>query len=121
MDNKVSEVIEKWNKLTNEAQIGLSSSNTLFPVAIQLASKTIGLDLVSVQPMDYYGLTKEERERLESEIKQENRDNKIDSYVDGKEYIEKSIKDHPDYKPGPKMNLMYLDFVYGSQSNDSEI
>ena len=86
-------------------------STPFLPLAMSVAAKTIGFDLVSVQPMEYDGLTKEERERLEAEIKQENRDSKIDSIVEGKEYTEKSIKDHPDYKPGPKANLMYLDYL----------
>lgn len=93
------------------------TSTPFLPLAMNLSAKTIGFDLVSVQPMDYDGLTKEERERLEAEIKQENRDSKIDSIIEGKEYTEKSIKDHPDYKPGPKANLMYLDYLYGATNS----
>jgi hypothetical protein len=50
-------------------------------------------------------------------IKQENRDLKIDSIVEGKEYTEKTIKDHPEYKPGPKANLVYLDYTYGATNS----
>ena len=65
----------------------------------------------------YENISLEERKRLEAEIKQENRDGKIDSIVEGKEFTEKTIKDHPDYKPGPKSHLMYLDYVYGGATS----
>lgn len=120
------ELLKKWRTLLN----GLTQSNDLqsnqlvsehqgfesdypgiLPLAKKVAAQTIGLNLVSVQPID--GLTKQERERLEAEIKQENRDAKIDTIVEGKEFTEKTIKDHPDYKSGPQLDLIHLDFKYG--------
>ena len=75
------------------------------------------MDLVSVQPLPGPGgNTKEEMDRIQAEIKAENRQGKIDSVIENKEYKEKEIKDHPDYK-GPNIDLIYLDFKYGSTSS----
>ena len=87
----------------------------LFPVAMKIAAKTIGQDLVSVQPMTGPGgMSKEERERIEAEIKQKNRDGKIDSLIEGTEYKEEKLEQHPDYKPGSGGQLFYMDYTYGS-------
>lgn len=88
----------------------------ILPVAMRVASKAIGMDLVSVSPLPPPGISSEKLKEIESEIKQENRDAKIDSLVEGKEYVEKTIEDHPDYVSRPSPNLMYLDFKYGTQS-----
>jgi hypothetical protein len=111
---------QEFESNTTLSDLGNGENNlqgSFLPIAMKVAAKTIGFDLVSVQPMEYDGLSEEERRRLEGEIKQENRDSKIDSIVEGKEYTEKTIKDHPDYKPGPKSHLMYLDYVYGGATS----
>ena len=64
-------------------------------------------------------MSSEKYKEIEAEIKQENRDNKIDSLVEGKEYVEKKVEDHPDFVSGPKIDLLYMDFVYDSSSNSS--
>lgn len=92
---------------------------SILPMAMRVASRTIGLDLVSVSPLAGPGMSSEKRKELEAEIKQENRDSKIDSLVEGKEYVEKTIEDHPDYVPGPTMDLLYMDFKYGSSTQSS--
>ena len=92
---------------------------SILPMAMKLSAQTIGMDLVSVSPLPGPGMSTEKYKEIEAEIKQENRDNKIDSLVEGKEYVEKKIEDHPDFVPGPKIDLLYMDFVYGSSSNAS--
>lgn len=75
--------------------------------------------LVSVQPMSGSGgISQEEMDRIKSEIKAENRDGKIDHILEGKEFKEKDVTDHPDYK-GPI--LFYLDYKYGgTTSSDTD-
>jgi hypothetical protein len=88
---------------------------SIFPMATKIAAQTIGLDIVTVQPLSApmgMGNSEEERKRIEAEIKSENREGKIESVLEGKEYKEKTIKDHPDYKEGT--GLFYLDFKYNS-------
>ena len=132
------EIMKKWapilgsmgmtgSQLDNLTQLAENQSNqileetktedfsSLFPVAMKIATKTIGMDLVSVQPMSNPGgMSKEERERIEAEIKQKNRDGKIDSLIEGKEYTEKKVEEHPDYKPGSGGQLFYMDYTYAS-------
>jgi hypothetical protein len=92
---------------------------SILPMAMRVASKSIGMDLVSVSPLPGPGMSSEKRRKIEAEVKQENRDGKIDSLVEGKEYVEKTIEDHPDYVPGPSMDLLYLDFKYDSSTQSS--
>ena len=88
---------------------------SLFPVAMKIAVQTIGQDLVSVQPMTGPGgMSKEEKERIEAEIKQKNRDGKIDSLIEGTEYKEERLEGHPDYKPGSGGQLFYMDYTYST-------
>jgi hypothetical protein len=92
---------------------------SILPTTMKLSAQTIGMDLVSVSPLPGPGMSSEKYKEIEAEIKQENRDNKIDSLVEGKEYVEKKVEDHPDFVSGPKIDLLYMDFVYGSSSNSS--
>lgn len=87
--------------------------SSILPMSMKVAAQTIGLNLVPVVPMG--GKTQEEIERIESEIKAENRDGKIESLIEDKEYVEKKREDHPDWsKGGPSGQLFYLDYKYGS-------
>jgi hypothetical protein len=63
------------------------------------------------------GVSKEERERIEAEIKQKNRDGKIDSLIEGTEYKEEKVEQHPDYKPGSGGQLLYFDYTYNSSTH----
>ena len=91
---------------------------SLFPVAMKIVSQTIGQDLVSVQPMNGpSGMSKEEKERIESEIKQNNRDGKIDSLIEETEYKEEKLEQHPDYKHGGGGQLFYMDYTYNSPTH----
>ena len=91
---------------------------SLFPVAMKIVSQTIGQDLVSVQPMTGPGMSKEKKERIEAEIKQKNRDGKIDSLIEETEYKEEKLEQHPDYKPdGGGGQLFYMDYTYNSPTH----
>lgn len=135
------EIMKKWtpilasmgmtgSQLDNLSQLAENQSNqileetkteefpSLFPMAMKISAQTIGMDLVSVQPMaGPGGMSKEERERIEAEIKQENRDSKIDALVEGTEYNEKKVEEHPDYKPGSGGQLFYMDYTYNSPTH----
>ena len=78
---------------------------TLLPVAMKIAARTIGLDLVSVVTM---GGSPD----LVDEVKSINRDRKIEAITEDKPYEEMKVQDHPDYK-GPSGNLFYMDYSYG--------
>jgi hypothetical protein len=110
-DNKINQILE--SNTDNEFP-------SLLPMAMKITAQTIGQDLVSVQPMDGPGgMSKEERERIEAEIKQKNRDGKIDSLIEGTEYKEEKLEEHPDYKSGFGQ-LFYLDYTYGDESEKEE-
>lgn len=88
---------------------------SILPMAMRVASKTVGLDLVSVKPLDSFN-TDEELERMKNEVKAENRERKIDALTENKDFEEMKVEEHPDYKTGPKPKLFYLDFQYGTAS-----
>lgn len=110
----MSQYVEKQQSIENSNNLGLFPS--FLPIAMRVSAQTVGMNLVSVSPMPMSGLSTEEVERIENEIKQENRDSKIDSIVSGKEYVEKKKEDHPDWVNGPKINLCYLDYQYGGST-----
>jgi hypothetical protein len=95
---------------------GESSFNVL-PMAMKVAAKTVGFDLVSVVPMG--SNTGDELDRIQAEVKAENRDRKIESVVDGKEYEEMKVQDHPDFKAGPRGELFYMDYAYAHSATSS--
>ena len=87
---------------------------SLLPIAMKISAQTIGLDLVPVQPMTGPGgMSQKERERIEAEVKGENRDGKIDALIEGKDFKEMKPEDHPDWKQG---NLYYMDYTYDGDS-----
>jgi hypothetical protein len=104
---------ERDNKINQILESNTDEFPSLLPMAKKIVSQTIGLDLVPVQPMSGPGgMSQEERERIEAEVKRENRDGKIDALVEGKEYTEKIVEEHPDYKSGGGQ-LFYFDYKYG--------
>ena len=110
-ENQSKQILEE-NTLTSE-----DSNNTefpsLLPIAMKVASKTVGLDLVQVQPLASPGMSQEEVDRINNEVKKENRDGKIDALIEGKDFKEMKPEEHPDWKPGPVGKIMYMDFKYG--------
>ena len=85
------------------------SGITLLPMAMTVASQTIGMDLLSVQPMSAPSHENEEdrlkRERLNKRISLFNKLNKI------KEGEYEKIEQKP--QPNIGSQLIYLDFKYG--------
>ena len=113
----LSQLAENQSKQILEENTSLENTNTefpsLLPIAMKVASKTIGLDLVSVQPLASPGMSQEEIDRINNEVKKENRDGKIESIIDGKEFKEMKPEDHPDWEKLPTGKLFYIDFKYG--------
>ena len=114
----LSQLAENQSKqILEENTLSSEDTNTefpsLLPMAMKVASKTIGLDLVSVQPLASPGMSQEEIDRINNEVKKENRDGKIESIIDGKEFKEMKPEEHPDWKRGPNGQLFYMDFKYG--------
>ena len=99
------------NTLTSDTTTEFPS---LLPMAMKVASRTIGMDLVNIKPLASPGMSQEEVDRINNEIKKENRDSKIDALIEGKEYKEMNPEEHPDWKP--RIDILYLDFKYGEQN-----
>ena len=111
-----NESIEE-NTLTSDTTTEFPS---LLPIAMKVASKTIGMDLVNIKPLASPGMSQEEVDRINNEVKKENRDSKIDALIEGKEYKEMNPEEHPDWKTGPTGQLFYMDFKYGEQNKKDE-
>ena len=109
-DNKINQILEP--NTDNEFP-------SLLPIAMKISARTVGMDIVPVQPLSapMSGMSQEERERIEAEVKGENRDGKIDALIEGKEYTEKKVEDHPDYREG---GLFYIDYTYSGESEKEE-
>ena len=105
------------NTLTSDTTTEFPS---LLPMAMKVASKTIGMDLVNIKPLASPGMSQEEVDRINNEIKKENRDSKIDALIEGKDFKEMKPEEHPDWKEGPIGSLLYMDFKYGSQNEKEE-
>ena len=90
------------------------SSDNLLPIIKKISPKTMGLDLVSVEPMTESGNTIEEREEIKREVLEINRSSKIDTIIDGKDYFEMDIADHLNYKS--RISFFHIDYVIGTQS-----
>jgi hypothetical protein len=95
---------------------------SLLPVAIKVAAKTIGLDLVSVNPIMGGGDPKL-LEAAKNKVKSVNRERQMDSVLEeDKPFEPLKIQDTEEYKEyskysGPKMDLLYIDFQYGTTSS----
>ena len=90
----------------------------MMPISRRVYAQTLGHDLVAVKPLSTpVGLSKEERERIEAETKQINRDSKIGAIIEDSEYVEKKVEEHPDYKVG---GLLYLDFKYNNKDEKNK-
>lgn len=88
----------------------------ILPISMKVFSQTVSLDLVPVNPMKSVN-NDEELKIIKNEVKKENRDRKIDSIIEGNEFKESKVEDHPDFKKEPKSTLFYLDFKYDSKDN----
>lgn len=117
----MSEYAEMHSK--NETTLSNTTTEdfqTLLPIAMKVSAQTIGTDLVTVAPIGG-GNSGPEMESIRQDIKIENRDRKIESIVEDKEFEEMKVEDHPDYiKPkGPLGQLFYLDFQYGGTESNT--
>ena len=117
----MSEYAEMHSK--NESTLSNTTTEdfqTLLPIAMKVSAQTIGTDLVSVAPIGG-GNSGPEMESIRQDVKIENRDRKIESIVEDKEFEEMKVEDHPDYiKPkGPSGQLFYLDFTYGGTESNT--
>ena len=110
------------NELSTNTVIGSQSNESfpsLLPIAKKISAQTIGIDLVSVQPMKDFGNSEKERERIKREVATINRDRKLDSIIEDKEFEEFKEEDHELYKTGPTSNLFYLDYSYSTPSTST--
>ena len=101
-----------------------SVSDCFFPIAIRVAAQTVGHDLVSVVPIGG-GATLEEINNIKNRLKSENRDGKLDSVLEDKEFNEKKLEEDQEYrdlmdKGTPKGNLFYMDYKYGSTESNTQ-
>ena len=99
------------NESTMSDTIEQAKFPSVFPMAVKIAAQTVGLDLVSVVPLG--SNTTEELDKIKAEVDAENRDRKIDSLIESKDFEEMKVNEHPDFVPGPRGDLFYLDYFYG--------
>lgn len=109
--------MHKSNKIVSAPDTIITSQPdyNILPIAMKIAAQTIGHDLVSVKPMS--SNSEDEMNKIEQEVKAENRERKIDALVEGKEFNEMKVEEHPDFNSGPTGKLFYMDFVYGSTNS----
>lgn len=99
------------NESTMSDTIEQAKFPSVFPMVVKIAAQTVGLDLVSVVPLG--SNTTEELDKIKAEVDAENRDRKIDSLIESKDFEEMKVNEHPDFVPGPRGDLFYLDYFYG--------
>ena len=117
----MSEYAEMYSK--NETTLSNTNTEdfpTLLPMAMKVSAQTIGTDLVTVAPIGG-GNSGPEMESIRQDVKIENRDRKIESIVEDKEFEEMKVEDHPDYikSKGPSGQLFYMDFKYGGTESNT--
>ena len=125
MTGSKAEWMSEYAEMHSNNETTLSNTKTeefptLLPIAKQIFAKTVGLDIVPVVPIGG-GNSGPEMESIRQDVKIENRDRKIESIVEDKEFEEMKVEDHPDYKEsvGPRGELFYLDFQYGGTESNT--
>jgi hypothetical protein len=116
------------HKLYDSATSSLSSLQpkeefpSLLPLAMKVSAKTIGLDLVSVNPIG--GGDPKLLEAAKSKVKATNRERQMDSILEeDKPFEPLKIEDTEEYKEyskysGPKMDLLYIDYQYNNSNTN---
>lgn len=121
MDSSLENIKEKWCELLENQNLynidgGISDNgivdynrfDSFLPISLQVASQTIGLDLVSVVPMDI------ETEDEKAERLRLIRVDTLKALVNDTEFDEKDY-----HKPKTLGGmLMHLDFIYGNGTAD---
>lgn len=115
-ENQSNQILEENSPVENTSV----DFPSLLPLAMRVAAKTISSDLIFA--------SKEEIDQVKKKVLSENRDGKIESIIEGGEFIEKKLEDDEEYKElmkkgvtpmsAPSGSLFYLDYKYdsGSQS-----
>ncbi len=128
------DIINKWSKalgpigitgsqLDNISQLIEDNRNdfsSLLPLAMKVSSKLLSNDSIFA--------SKEQIEEVEKRIQSENREGKIESIVEGKEFVEKKLEDDEEYQrlknkgvqplSAPSGLLFYIDYIdYKSGDN----
>ena len=109
------EFLKKWASIIDSSNTTNVDYPSLLPIAMRVAAKTISSDL--------HFATEEEINEVKNKVKTENRDGKLDSVLDDKEFIEKKLEEDKEYQElmkkgvtpmnAPKGHLFYLDYKYG--------
>ena len=101
--------INESNSQIQQPSVFDQTSNfpSILPVAKRIFAKTVGLDLVAVRPPG--GNSTDDIDRIEKEVKSENRDRKIDAITDDKEFEE--MKEERD-------NFLKVDAKYKKDISD---
>ena len=104
--NNQSNIAESNTLATASVSQACSYFNTLLPMSIKIAAQTLG-----------------ESDRDKKQRESRNRQGKIDSYLENKEYVEEKAKPGGDLvtvKPlsMPSGHLFYMDFKYGDDRVD---
>jgi hypothetical protein len=116
MDN-----LQKYKDLLNKIEENSNTNSfysSIFPIVMKVAAITISSELLFA--------SKEEIKEVEDRIKVENRNNKIEAVIEGKEYKEKTLEDDSEYielsKKGvkplsrPSGILHYIDYKYNDDN-----
>lgn len=125
--NTKEEALKKWAPILDATTSKVDADRiyqegdnfgSLLPMSMKIASRLVANDLVSVQPLG--GPSPDKLDEIKKEVKSTNRDRKIDSVIEGKDYEEMKVEDHPDFKKGlPKGSLFYLDYQYGGSTESN--
>jgi 6-pyruvoyl-tetrahydropterin synthase len=110
------------NEINMNSSIGTQSNedfSNMLPIVKRITTQTIGMNLVDVKPLKNFGNTLEEIEKIERDVNKINRDRKLDSVLEDKEYEEFKIEEHELFKEGTKPQLFYMDFIYNNISSKS--
>jgi hypothetical protein len=108
-ENQSNQILEENTSATEKTS---GDFPTLFPLAMQVAAKSISNDLIFA--------SQEEIDQVKKKVQSENRDGKIEAIIEGGEFVEKKLEDDEEYKElmkkgvtpmsAPSGILFYLDF-----------
>lgn len=127
------EIMKKWDPVLKSMgmtgsqlenlSLAENQSNQILPIDMKVASKTISNDLIFA--------SQEEIDQVKNRVQSENRDGKIESIVEGGEFIEKKLEDDEEYKnlmkkgvtpiSAPTGQLFYLDYKYDDNKTHKKL